>query len=67
MAKRDRPGGGSLPMKKTKDKPSEVSILCITCNKLAKEDSIECECCFKWEHRVCAGISEDEYAISNGS
>lgn len=65
MAKRDRTGGGSPPTKKTaKDKSGEV---CVTCNKRAGEDSIECECCFKWEHRVCAGVSQDEYAVLTDS
>ena len=63
MSKRDRPGGGSPPTKKSKEKSGEVSISCVKCKEVAEEDSIECECCFKWEHRECAGISEDEYKI----
>ena len=63
MSKRDRTGGASPPTKKSKDKSGEVSILCVTCKKSAEKDSIECECCFKWEHRECANISEDEYKI----
>ena len=63
MFKRDRPGGGSPPTKKSKEKSGEVSISCVKCNEVAEEDSIECECCFKWEHRECAGISQDEYKI----
>ena len=50
MFKRDRPGGGSPPTKKSKEKSGEVSISCVKCNEVAEEDSIECECCFKWEH-----------------
>lgn len=67
MAKRDRPGGSSPPTKKSKDKSGEVEVLCLKCNKHATEDSVECECCFKWEHRTCAGISEDEYEIISDS
>ena len=63
-AKRDRPGGGSPPTKKSKEKSGEVFISCVKCNAVAEDDSIECrECCFKWEHREGAGISEDEYKI----
>ena len=67
MVKRDRPGGGSPPTKKSKDKSGEVHVLCITCKKHAGEDSIECESCFNWEHRACAGISKDEYEILTDS
>ena len=55
-------GGGSTSNKKTKNKSGEVSI-CIKCNKNAEEDSIECESYLKWEHRVCAGISKEEYKV----
>ena len=65
MAKPDRTGGGSSPTKKTsKDKSGEV---CVTCNKCAGEDCIKCKCCFKWEHRTCAGISKDEYVVLTDS
>ena len=70
MSKRNRPGGESPPTKKSKDKSSEVSevhILCIMCKKHAREDSIECECCFNWEHQACAGIPKDEYEILTDS
>ena len=56
MFKRDRPGGGSPPTKKSKEKSGEVSISCVKCNEVAEEDSIEWECCFKWEHRECAAF-----------
>ena len=64
MAKRGGSGGSSPPTKKSKDKFGEL-VLCIKCNKSAVDDGVECEYCFKWEHRECAGISEDEYAILN--
>ena len=43
----------------------EVSLHLLRSRKIANlvRLSIECECCFKWEHRACAGISEDEYEI----
>ena len=63
MSKRDRLGSGSPPNKKSKDKASGENELCITCSKQVKERGIECECCFKWEHQDCAGISDDEYTI----
>ena len=66
MAKRVRTGGGSSPStKKTKDKPGEVFI-CVKCSENVEEDSIECESCLKWEHRACAGISEEEYEVISG-
>ena len=62
-SKRGRTGGGGSPSnKKTKDKSGEVSI-CVKRSKNAEEDSIECESCLKWEHRVCAGISKEEYKV----
>ena len=68
MAKRGGPGGSSPPTKKSaKNKTGEAGILCLKCNKCATEDSVECECCFKWEHRTCAGISEDKYEILSNS
>ena len=66
MAKRVRTGGGTSPStKKTKDKPGEVFI-CVKCSENVEEDSIECESCLKWEHRACAGISEEEYEGISG-
>ena len=67
MSKCDRPGGGSPPTKKSKEKSSEVHVLCITCKKNAGEDSIECECCFKWEHWACAGVSKEQYEVLTDS
>ena len=61
MSKRERAGGGDSPStKKTKDKSGEI-IVCVKCSKNGEEDSIECESCLKWEHRVCTGISKEEY------
>ena len=51
--------------KKTKDKSGEVFV-CVKCSKNVEEDSIECESCLKWEHRVCAGISKEEYEVLSG-
>ena len=63
MSKRERAEGGDSPStKKTKDKSGEV-VVCVKCSKNVEEDSIECESCLKWEHRVCAGISKEEYEV----
>lgn len=66
MSKRKITGGGNSPSsKKTKDKSGEVFV-CVKCSKNVEEDSIECESCLKWEHRVCAGISKEEYEVLSG-
>ena len=60
--KHERTGGGGSPSnKKIKDKFGEVSI-CVKCSNNAEEDS---ESCLKWEHRVCARISKEEYKVIN--
>ena len=61
MVKRMKTGGGRSPStKKTEDKSGEVFV-CVKCSKNVELDSIECESCLKWEHRVCADISKEEY------
>ena len=50
MSKRDRPGSGSPPTKKSKEKSGEVFISYVKCKEVAEEDSIECKHCLKWEH-----------------
>lgn len=67
MAKHDRPGGGTPSTKMSKDKTGEIPVLCVTCNKNAKEDSIECEASLEWEHQECTQISKDEYRILSDS
>ena len=59
----DKPGGGTPPSKKTKDKGETGGILCISCAKGADEGSIQCESCFKWEHRECAGLTSEEFTV----
>ena len=61
--KHDKPRGGTPPSKKTKDKEGTSCILCISCSKNADEGSIQCESCFKWEHRECAGVTTEEFAV----
>ena len=63
--KRDKPGGGT-PSKKTKDKEGTGCTPCISCNKIVKEGSIQCENCFKWEHRECVGVSAGEFNVLTG-
>lgn len=36
---------------------------CITCKELAKSDVIECQWCQKWEHKVCAKLSDDDFIL----
>ena len=38
--------------------------LCVSCNKKADEsDAIECQWCSRWEHKVCAKISSEQYLL----
>lgn len=39
---------------------------CVTCKKSVKNNAVECNWCRKWEHKVCANLSENDY-ISLGS
>ena len=51
-----------------KEGPDEdEDTLCITCKKNAERESIECEMCFKWEHRACASITSEEYNLLSKS
>ena len=45
----------------------DEDTLCITCKKKAERESIECEMCFKWEHRACASITSEEYNLLSKS
>ena len=63
------------PQKKTKnlaassDKQpttSQDSILCVFCNSTADTDGAECQWCKKWEHEVCAILSDSEYNMLEG-
>jgi len=66
MGKRDRKQTDSLPKKKAREKPSE-NVVCVICDKDASKDSIECECCFNWVHRECAGLSIEEFQVLGNS
>lgn len=62
--------GGTPPSKKTNksDKPSELTSPCVSCNKSANKDSVECEFCHEWEHYQCAGITKSTYkALGNSA
>ena len=37
--------------------------LCVSCNKKADDDAIECQWCSRWEHKVCAKISSEQYLL----
>ena len=36
---------------------------CVTCSKNTEVDCIECVWCGQWEHRKCAGLSEEELKV----
>lgn len=70
--KRAKPPDSTPPKqqdKRAKEGPDDdEDALCITCKNVVEEESIECEMCFKWEHRVCANISSEEFnLLTNGS
>lgn len=50
-------------------RPRNVSsgYACVTCQKDVEDDGIECEWCYRWEHRVCAELSEAEYTVLSNS
>ena len=50
--------------KKAKQTPPEKYV---TCDKDIKQDGVECQWCRKWEHRVCAGLSQSEYNMLTNS
>ena len=37
------------------------------CGKEIESDSIECEWCYNWEHKECAGLSNDIYKVLDGA
>jgi len=56
--KRNRQPGDSPPAKEGKS-----AYLCVTCNKNAEADCVECDWCGQWEHRECAGLSKEELKV----
>lgn len=66
MNKRKKPENS--PQKRGNKKTKPILEKCVTCNKETKQDVIECQWCHKWEHRVCAGLSQNKYnMLSNSS
>ena len=57
------------PRKKTKnltaspDKQDSDCELCVSCHSPVVTDRVECQWCKKWEHKVCAKLSDSEYTI----
>lgn len=45
---------------------SQDSELCVSCNSTVDTDGIECQWCKKWEHKVCAKLSDSEYNMLEG-
>ena len=48
-------------------KDSEVLYPCVTCGKEVESDCIECEWCYNWEHKDCAGLSNDIHKHLDGA
>jgi len=40
---------------------------CVTCNKLVNDEGVECQWCFNWEHKGCAGLTHNEYNLLSKS
>ena len=53
-----------LKRKKPTDSPTKDAI-CVSCKKNAAKNAIECDRCSKWEHKTCAGVSDDIYDLIN--
>ena len=52
----DKRDNGGSPEKQDNER-------CITCKKLADSDVIECQWCQKWEHKVCAKLSDNDFIL----
>ena len=59
----------SKRQRKKASTPDKGNNHCVTSKKKVtiKDDGIECQWCDKWEHKVCAKLSDDEYKILNNS
>ena len=60
------------PPKRQREKtstPDKGNNHCVTCKKKVtiKDDGVECQWCEKWEHKICAKLSDDEYKILSDS
>ena len=40
---------------------------CVTCQKDVEDEGIECQWCYRWEHRRCAELTEAEYTVLSNS
>ena len=69
MFKRKPPDSNTPPSnvgKKSKDQESptkKCTYLCATCKKQVSDDAVECQWCSRWEHKVCAKITTEEYVL----
>jgi len=64
----ERPGGGTPPTKKTKDKTSDErppAETCTICSEPATENVLECGWCECKQHSACLGISADQCVTLN--
>lgn len=59
------------PVKERRGKtatPDKASECCVSCKKKIgiKQDAVECQWCKHWEHKVCSGITDNEYKLLHG-
>lgn len=40
---------------------------CVTCSQDVEEEGVECNWCFRWEHRSCAKLTCEEYTVLSSS
>ena len=42
---------------------------CVTCHKIVgdEDEGVECQWCFNWEHKTCAGLTQNEYILLSKS
>ena len=40
---------------------------CVTCRKIVNDEGVECQWCFNWEHKTCAGLTQNEYILLSKS
>ena len=63
ISKRKVPNEDSPPKRNSK----KTKQCCITCHQDAGEEAILGQWCSTWEHRICAGISVNEYDVLSNS
>ena len=68
LAKRKEPDKDTPPKKSgKKSKQQQHYVTYVSSNKDVGENAILCQWCNRWEHRVCANISVNEYDLLSNS